>query len=343
MELATLIRELSRPAAFPFDTANPDVVQTHISVVFLADGIVYKLKKPVNLGFLDFTTLDARRHFCAEEVRLNRRLAPAVYLGVAPVTHGDRGLRFEGDGDAVEWAVKMTRLPDNASFLTRLERGEVDTELIAKLAERVADFHARAEGGPRVAAGGRFEVVAGNLRDNFTQSEAQIDITITRDAFDRLRARTESTLERFRSLIEARAARGVPRDTHGDLHLDHIYHFPDRAPPDDLVAIDCIEFADRFRHADPVADAAFLAMDLAFRGRRDLAQAFVANYLQTANDAEGGALFPLYVSYRAAVRAKVEGMQLSEPEIPPAERNAAAERAREHWRLAEDALDERAD
>jgi aminoglycoside phosphotransferase family enzyme len=140
-------------------------------------------------------------------------------------------------------------------------------------------------------------------------------------------------------IIEARALRGVPRDTHGDLHLDHVYHFPDRAAPDDLIAIDCIEFADRFRHADPIADAAFLAMDLACRGRRDLADAFVASYLRASGDAEGAALFPFYIAYRAAVRAKVEGMELREQEIPSAERDAARERSRAHWRLAREELE----
>src|SRR4029079_11527526 len=132
--------------------------------------------------------------------------------------------------------------------------------------------------------------------------------------FDRLRALTEATLTRLQPLIESRAARGVPRDTHGDLHLDHVYHFPDRAPPDDLVAIDCIEFSERFRHADPIADAAFLVMDLAFRGRRDLADAFTASYLRASGDAEGALLFPFYTAYRAVVRAKVEGMELTEAE-----------------------------
>lgn len=333
MELATLIDALSV-------NTGAEVVQTHISVVFLARDFVYKLKKPVGLGFLDFRTLEQRKHYCEEEVRLNRRLAPAVYLGVVPVTSGPDGLRFEGEGEAVEWAVKMVRLPEGASLLAKLRRGAVGTELIAKVAERVADFHARAEGGAHVAESARFEAVAANARDNFTQSEGQVGETITREAFDQLRARTDAELARLRPLIESRADRGVPRDTHGDLHLDHIYHFPDRAPPDDLIAIDCIEFADRFRHADPIADAAFVAMDLRFRGRPDLADTFVSSYAAATGDAEGVALFPLYTSYRAAVRAKVEGMELAETEIPQAERDAAKGRAVAHWQLAGDVLDD---
>lgn len=340
MELAKLIEELSWYTAYPFPAETVDVVQTHISVVFLAGDVVYKLKKPVNLGFLDFGTLERRLHFCNEEVRLNRRLAPAVYLGVVPVTRPPTGVaRFEGEGEAIEWAVKMQRLPDDASLLNKLERDAVGPELIATLAERVAQFHASAEGGPRVAESGRFDVVARNARENFTQSEQHVGVTLDRDLFDRLRALNEAALTRLRPLIESRAARGVPRDTHGDLHLDHVYHFPDRDPPGDLVAIDCIEFAERFRHADPVADAAFVAMDLAFRGRRDLADVFVSSYLRASGDREGEALFPFYMAYRAAVRAKVEGMQSAEEEVPGADRAAARERARRHWQLALEELE----
>jgi predicted kinase len=151
---------------------------------------------------------------------------------------------------------------------------------------------------------------------------------------DRLRALTERSLARLRPVIEGRAARGVPRDTHGDLHLDHVYLFPDRPPPGNLVIIDCIEFNERFRFADPVADMAFLVMDLLFHGRRDLAGAFAEAYFQTAGDAEGAALLPFYTAYRAAVRGKVEGLEAAEAEVPAAERAAARVRARAHWLLA---------
>ena len=315
--------------------SSPDVVQTHISVVFLAGGHVYKLKKPVNFGFLDFSTLEKRKHFCEEEVRLNRRLAPEVYLGVVPVARGTDGrVRFEGEGEVLEWAVKMRRLPAGASFLERLQRDDLSPALLGAFAVRLADFHRRAEAGPRVAESGRYETVASNARDNFAQSTAQIDSIISRALFDRLRGATETALERFRPLIEARAARGVPRDTHGDLHLDHVYYFPDRAAPDDLVAIDCIEFAEQFRHADPLADAAFLAMDLTFQGRPDLANSFTASYLRATGDAEGASLFPFYTAYRAAVRAKVDGMTAVEEEVPEPKRAEARTQARAHWLLA---------
>jgi aminoglycoside phosphotransferase family enzyme/predicted kinase len=249
-------------------------------------------------------------------------------------------VRVEGPGEAVEWAVKMERLPEEATLEKRLGRGEVDAALAEGLARRVASFHSGAAGGPAVAACGRFEVVAGNARENFAQALPQVGATLSQAVLDRLRARTEEALGRLRPLIEGRAQRGVPRDTHGDLRLEHVYSFPGRTPPDDLVIIDCIEFNERFRFADPVADMAFLVMDLASHGRRDLARAFAGAYFRALGDEEGPALLPFYTAYRAAVRGKVEGLKSAEAEVPPAEREAARARARAHWLLALGELEE---
>jgi aminoglycoside phosphotransferase family enzyme/predicted kinase len=334
MELPLLIEALSVPSAYPFAATDVEVRQTHISVVFLADRSVYKIKKPLALDFLDFSTLEKRRHFCDEEVRLNRRLAPQVYLGVVPIVRRNGGVVLEGDGEVVEWAVKMQRLPEEATLLARLRRGEVDRERIAALAGRIAAFHRQATSGAAIRAQGRLAVVARNVRENLEQARAQVGLALRQTVFDRLRSLTESALSRFGPLIEERARRDMPRDTHGDLRLDHIYLFPEQAPPKDLVIIDCIEFNERFRFADPVADMAFVAMDLAFRGRRDLAAAFSAAYFRAAADDEGAALLPFYRAYRAAVRAKVEGLEQTEHEIPRTEREAALGQARAHWLLA---------
>jgi len=340
MEPSELIDALSDPAAYPEPVDRVEVRQTHISLVFLTRDHAYKVKKPVTYGFLDFGTLGQRRHFCEEEVRLNRRLAPDVYLGVVPITRRDKGLRFQGSGEAVEWAVKMRRLPDQATLDERLRRGDIDASMVAMFARRLADFHCAAAGATVPAGCGKFESVARLLRDIFVQSEAQVGTTVSQTVFDRLRALTDQALERLHPLIDKRAEQGMPRDTHGDLHLDHVYYFPDRAPPNDLVIVDCIEFNERFRFIDPVADMAFPVMDFAYHGRRDLADAFVAAYFGATGDEAGRALLPLYSAYRATVRGSVEGLKLAEKEVAAAERRVELQKARAHWLLALGFLEE---
>lgn len=334
MEVSRLIEALSHPAAYPHPIETVEVCQTHISVVFLAGPYAYKVKKPVNLGFLNFSTLENRRHFCDEELRLNRRLAPRIYLGVVPITADAAGIKVEGRGEAIEWAVKMERLPKKATLENRLEHGEIGDEFIRSLAREIASFHARAERGDHISAVADFENVARNARENFGQVASQDGTTVNQAVVDRVRALTEESLARLRPLIESRAARGIPRDTHGDLRLDHVYLLPDRTPPDELAVIDCIEFNKRFRFADPVADMAFLVMDLAFHGRRDLVKIFADEYFHASGDVEGWALLPFYTAYRAVVRAKVERLEQLETEIPEAERTRAAAKAQAHWLLA---------
>ncbi|MCS7047117.1 MAG: AAA family ATPase [Gemmataceae bacterium] len=334
MDLAELIAALSQPAAYPFPAAEIVVYQTHISAVFLAGAFAYKLKKPVALSFLDFSTVEKRRHYCEEEVRLNRRLAPSVYLGVVPVALRNGAAAFEQEGDIVDWAVKMRRLPAEATLQRRLAEGTVTPELIDELARRLSRFHAAAARGPDIASFGRCAVVARNVRENFEQTQRHVGVTVSPGVHERLRRLSEEALVRLGPLIERRAEQGTTRDTHGDLHLDHVYWFPDRSPPDDLLMIDCIEFNERFRYADPVADMAFLVMDLKFQRRADLARRFAETYFAAAGDPAGRTLLPFYVAYRAIVRAKVEGLELTEPEIPEGERSAALARARGHWLLA---------
>jgi uncharacterized protein len=340
LELARILEELTDPACYPHPVDAVILRQTHISAVFLAGPYAYKLKKPLDLGFLDFTTLEKRRHLCTEEVRLNRRLARGVYLGVVPIAVSAGRLRVDGPGEIVEWAVWMERLPDAGVLGNQVTAGKAGPEVFQELGRRIAAFHGRAEAGEHVSRFGRFPVVARNVRENFEQTRAHVGLTVSGEVFARLRELTEGALAQREPLIESRARRGVPRDTHGDLHLDHVYHFPDRPPPDDLLIIDCIEFNERFRYADPVSDAAFLAMDLAFAGRPDLAAAFESAYFASSQDEEGRELLAFYKAYRAVVRAKVEGFKASEAEVPEPDRSAALERAKAHWLLALSELEE---
>jgi predicted kinase len=177
-------------------------------------------------------------------------------------------------------------------------------------------------------------MVARNARENFENARSMVGSTVEPHLFERLQLLTERTLNRVGPLVEERAQRGIPRETHGDLHLDHIYYFPDRPAPNDFVIVDCIEFNERFRYADPVADAAFLYMDLKYHGRWDLALEFKRAYCEAAHDSEAVNLFCFYSAYRAIIRAKVEGLKAMESEVPPVQRAEALANARAHWLLA---------
>jgi uncharacterized protein len=328
---------LEEPATYPQASGSITVKQTHISVVVLMGEVVYKLRKPVRTPFLDFTTLEQRLEDCHREVKLNRRLAAEVYLGVVPVVRTGAGIVVDPvrhDGEVLEWAVKMSRLPAEATLAQRLPLGEVTPAVLKRLARHIAAFHQRAEATPTMAAYGRSERVLQNALDNFTEALAHPDGPLHPSVLRTVHQLTERVGRSLAALMEQRVAAGMIRDTHGDLHLDHIYWFPTRQEHEEFVIIDCVEFNEAFRYADPVADVAFTCMDLGFRGRRDLAKVFAHRYFEATQDEEGRKLLPFYTAYRAAVRAKVESIQASESEVPLADRIAARQRATAHWLYA---------
>lgn len=341
VELQSLIEGLSDPAAYEPASGQPVVRQTHISVVFLTSELAYKIKKPVRLRFLDYSSLALRRHFCEEEVRLNRRLAPGVYLGVVPVTWDGVRLHVEQPGSVVEWAVKMRRLPEEATLSAILDREEPSPGLIEKLAARIAAFHAAAKRSPEIAALCRFDGVAGLVQENLKDAASLVGSIIDAPLFRRLEALTEKRLLELQRLFDERALRGIPCDAHGDLRLEHVYLFPQHEPPGDIVVVDCIEFDHRLRALDPVSDMAFLAMELLLRGREGLAGLFCRAYFSASGDAQGAEILPFYVAYRAMVRAKVEALKAKEPEIANTDRNRACASAMSHWMLAIRALEDR--
>ena len=350
MSLPELIAALAKPEALGHPPGTPvTVIQTHISVVFIVGDEVFKLKKPRCLDFLDYSTLERRRHFCALEVALNRRLAPEVYLGVVEIRRDPAGnLRVNGPGELVDVAVHMRRMPDDATLASRLARPPgVEAAVLRRIGGKVLGFHRAARRGPDVSAFATFTAVAANARQNFAQLAGLA--TVDERLLTALERCTEDALTRHHDIIEARARRQVACDTHGDLRLEHLYLFPERPPPRDLVILDCIEFSDQFRCADPIADLAFLVMDLRRVDQPALAEALLAGYF-AAHDtplaalpdgvdaarerAEARALLPFYVAYRATVRGKVEAFKAAEPEVPPAEAAAARVAAQRYLLLA---------
>jgi aminoglycoside phosphotransferase family enzyme/predicted kinase len=302
-------------------------LDTHISVVLLAGELAYKLKKPVDLGFLDFTTLRRRRHFCFEELRLNRRLAPQLYLAVVPVTGSAAAPRFGGAGRVIDYAVQMRRFPDGALLADRLAAGQIGTDQLDALAECIADFHRRLPALAPDAPYGRPRDLLQAARDNFT--------ALRRGAGPRTLARlqrladwSEAEYRRRRALLAGRRRAGWVRECHGDLHLGNIVWLDGRPVP-----FDGIEFDPALRWQDVQGELAFLTMDLARRGRPDLARRVRDRYLQATGDYAGAALVDFFEVYRALVRAKVA--RLTAAGAGPGARFAALRECVSSLRLAE--------
>jgi len=325
---AKLVERLSDPTFYPYPTSSVQVLQTHISWLFLTDEFVYKLKKPVDFGFLDYTTLERRRAMCEREVQLNSRLCPGVYLGVEEVHQRGEELSLGGQGEVVEVLVKMRRLPSERMLRQVLARGEGKAELFAKLARTLADFHARARLDERAGALKGLAGVRHNCEENFTQTERYLGELVSPAVHAFLRTSTELFLERHRELFARRVREGRIVDGHGDLHLDSICA---TEPP---CLFDCIEFNERFRILDVAEEVAFLAMDLEFHGHAPFARAFVDAYVEASGDGELLELLDFYKAYRAFVRAKVHSFQWEEQAGEEVERGRLAERARRYYDLA---------
>jgi len=278
--------------------------------VFLIGDDVWKLKRPVDFGFLDFRTVEARRHFCEEEVRLNRRLAPGVYLGVEPVRASERGPALGGDGPIVDWAVHMRRLPDAASAAAMLDAGRLSPDHLAALADKLAVFLRDAPATPEL---GSPEALRENLDENFAQVAPFVGDVLDRASFDDVRAFQTAVLAGERERFAARVTGGKIRDGHGDLRLEHVYFLP---PPDGVVAIDCIEFNRRFRCGDVAGEAAFFAMELEAARRPDLAATFLARFAEASDDFGLYRLVDFYLSYRAWVRGKVAAFLSADAAVP---------------------------
>ncbi|MFN9703623.1 MAG: AAA family ATPase [Planctomycetota bacterium] len=328
---------LASPACYPHAPADVRVLQTHLSVVCLAGDLVYKLKKAVTLPFVDFAPLAARRQACRDEVRLNRRLCPDVYLGTAALRRGADGeVRFApvGDDDGgggladLDVAVVMRRLPQARMLDELLRVGAVAPAAIAALAAHVADFHARCERPAAAAAPASAELRARFADENFAQAQALGDGALPARLLAAVAAASRAGFARLLPTLRARASAGHVVDGHGDLHARNVCM---TAPP---AIYDCIEFEPRFRIADVAADVAFLAMDLRYRGAPALARAFVDAYVARSGDGDLPALLPWLCSYRAMVRAKVAAIAAVDAALPAADRDGARHSARAHLRLA---------
>jgi aminoglycoside phosphotransferase family enzyme len=328
-ELEALVKALSNPKAYPHSPKSVELVQTQISFVFLAGDYVYKVKKPVDFGFLDFTTLEKRRFYCDQEVALNRRLCPNIYLGVVCITKKGRSFQVEGSGREVEYAVKMRPLPYQRMMDRMLQNDQVTPQMVEMVAKRLVEFHRQAEISEEQAKIGGLDTVARNAEENFSQVNSYVNKTITKEQYEQIKDYTHSFLKRNAALFAKRVKEGKIRDCHGDLHAAHICFI------DGLCIFDCIEFNDRFRYIDVASEIAFLAMDLDFHRRPELSEHFAEAYVKASGDKELLKLLDFYKCYRAYVRGKVEGFQLDDPHISGDQKSKTLDKARRYFELAE--------
>ena len=298
--LPTLRRALCDPAFYPHSTKGVCLRETHISLVALTGRYVYKFKKPLDLGFLDFSTLTARCKACRDEVALNRRLSEGVYLDVAAVTRQGETLRIGGKGPAVEYAVRMRQLPQERTMDRLLADGRLTATHRKALAAVLHRFYSVAAAGPQIDHWGGVDVIGNNCRENFEQTRPFVGEAIERRAFDSVRAATLAFLDRGGNVLDRRRRAGKIRDCHGDLRSEHVY-FTDKG----IQIIDCIEFNERFRFGDVAGDLAFLLMDLDLMGHRRWGRAFLKAYVRCSGDLDLYNVLAFYKCYRAMVRVKV--------------------------------------
>ncbi len=326
--LDDLMLGMSDPATYPHRPESVRVIQTHISIVFIAGDLVYKVKKPVDFGFLDFTTLEKRRHFCRQEVLLNSRFSEGIYLDVVPIHLAGSEVNLRGEGEEIEAAVLMRRIPQERVLDNMLENEEVTETILDRLAERLAFFHSKASGGPEITGFGSVEVVSQNLRENFDQARRFIGLTIDGQTHEEISNLAFDWLKSNRNLLRERMSKGFIRDCHGDLHVDHVVIL------NGIMLVDCIEFNDRFRFSDTAADLAFLLMDLDFRGFPVFGDRIARRYAQASEDEQGLNLIGFYKSYRAFVRGKVNSFSLDDEAISEHAKSLAGQKARDYFRLA---------
>ncbi len=324
-----ILAAMRQPDTYPHATTAFEYHETHLSWVFLAGNFAYKLKKPIAVGFVDFSTVERRAAACMEEVRLNRQLCPTLYLGVTDLVLRGPQLHLGGRGQPIEPVVKMRRLPSEQLLPALIERYAATASMIRRIANKLADFHTRTATGAGVDEWGTPAAIRANWLDNFEQTRSISTTLLPTAIVKTVRTFVEQFMDTQENLLHQRVATGRIRDCHGDLHAANVC-----IGARTITLFDRLEFDARYRCADVVAEVAFLAMDLAARGRADLAQILITTYQQASADAALTKLLPFYSSYRAWIRGKVAALRLAEPDLSAADRAAIHAEMRRYFTLA---------
>lgn len=322
-----VVDALLSPVAYPHYTGEIDLIQTHISFVFLTQEYVYKVKKAVNFGFLDFSTLDKRRMFCEKELQLNKRLCPEIYLEVVSINKSDT-IKISGSGEVVEYALKMKRLSQERIMTQLVRQNKINKKTVEEIARIIAIFHSTALTSLTISEFGSIEVIKTNWNENFAQTKGYIDKTILQTDFNFIQTTINTFIEENKRLFESRIVNKRIRDCHGDLHSGNIFI------TEKICIFDAIEFNDRFRYSDVAADLAFLAMDLDFQQKPELAKYFIEKYVEFSNDQQIIHLLAFYKCYRAYVRGKVVSFRLDDLNITDQEKSSAILESQAYFKLA---------
>jgi aminoglycoside phosphotransferase family enzyme/gluconate kinase len=329
-KLPQAIAQMMEGDFYPHPVQEPvTLMQTHASFLLLTGDYVYKIKKSVNFGFLDYSTLEKRHHFCSEELRLNRQIAPELYLEVVAVTKTDRGLELNGEGEPIEYALKMRQFPQEALLIHQFEQGQLTQEQMEQLGQVVAEFHRQTPTSDYIKSFGTVAKIREAIDNNYKQSQSYIDGPQTRQQFEETKAYSDRFFAERASQFEQRMQTDKIRECHGDLHLKNIALWDNQ-----ILLFDRIEFNEAFRFVDVMYDIGFVVMDIEARGRQDLANGFLNTYLEQTGDWQGLQVLRLYLSRQAYVRAKVTSLMLDDANIPEDEKQEARRIAAHYYQLA---------
>jgi len=324
-----IIESLYDPVTYDEKTDRIRLVQTHISYVFLTGSYAYKIKKRVDFGFLDFSTLEKRKHYCEEELRLNRRLCKDMYVDVLPITRSGSNVRVGGNGEVIEYTVKMREIPQQRLMSNLLEKDRVNKKDLDSIARKLSVFHRSVETNEDIQDYGSVEKIRYNWDENFNQTRRFFDKTISRKSYSFIRRKINDFILKNTDLFEYRIKKDRIRECHGDLHSRNIFI------SDKIYIYDAIEFNKRFRYSDVASDIAFLAMDLDFRGKHDLHNSFLSRYLYYSGETTDFLeMMPFYKCYRAYVRGKVESLKLNDPNITVEDKEQSKKVAAKYFNMS---------
>lgn len=310
---------------FPTQT----IIQTHASLVAIGENYVYKLKKNVNFGFLDFSTLEKRKFYCEEEVRLNQRLSQGIYLEVVPLYLYREELTFEIKGEIVNYAVKMHRMKEENFLINLIERENFEKRILIQLIHKLKKFYETTATNHLIADCGRAEYIQKSVDENFDTIQHFVDEVLCQPTFDSIKKYQYDFLKNHVQDFDARIRAGKIKDCHGDVRAEHIYYHKG-----EVHLYDCIEFNERFRYIDQLNDLAFLCMDLEHRNHYDYAQMLTKSIIEELKEDSIQQLFNFYKTYRACVRGKVNALRSEEQEVPLASREESKRKAAAYFGLA---------